>query len=95
MDCRGCLRQSTSTPSTVAAAADGDVVLVTVRRSKTNQEGETTDVRFVKGGVAGAIRTLRGPPRTLGPADRRRAALAEDGGAPVPGYRPDSCGNTL
>ena len=30
-----------------------------VRRSKTNQEGETTDVRFVKGGVARAIRTLR------------------------------------
>ena len=34
-------------------------VLVTVRRSKTNQEGETTDVRFVKGGVARALRTLR------------------------------------
>ena len=43
----------------VAAAADGDGVLVTVRRSKTNQEGETTDVRFVKGGVARALRTLR------------------------------------
>ena len=43
----------------VADAADGDGVLVTVRRSKTNQEGETTDVRFVKGGVARAIRTLR------------------------------------
>ena len=36
----------------VADAADGDGVLVTVRRSKTNQEGETTDVRFVKGSVA-------------------------------------------
>ena len=36
-------------------AADGDGVLVTVRRSKTNQEGETTDVRFVKDGVARAI----------------------------------------
>ena len=43
----------------VADAADGDGVLVTVRRSKTNQEGETTDVGFVKGGVARAIRTLR------------------------------------
>ena len=43
----------------VAAEADGDGVLVTVRRSKTNQEGETTDVRFVKGGVARALRTLR------------------------------------
>ena len=39
----------------VAAAADGGGVLVTVRRSKTNQEGETTDVRFVKSGVARAI----------------------------------------
>ena len=41
----------------VADAADG--ILVTVRRSKTNQEGETRDVRFVKGGVARAIRALR------------------------------------
>ena len=40
-------------------AADGDGVLVTVRRGKTNQEGETRDVRFVKGGVARAIETLR------------------------------------
>ena len=53
----------------VAAAAAGDGVLVTVRRSKTNQEGETTDVRFVKGGVARAIRTLRAA-ATPGPADR-------------------------
>ena len=30
----------------VADAADGDGVLVTVRRGKTNQEGETRDVRF-------------------------------------------------
>ena len=34
----------------VADAADGDGVLVTVRRSKTNQEGETRDVGFVKDG---------------------------------------------
>ena len=40
-------------------AADGDGVLVTVRRGKTNQEGETRDVRFVKDAVAGAVRTLR------------------------------------
>ena len=53
----------------VADAADGDGVLVTVRRSKTNQEGETTDVRFVKGGVARAIRTLRAA-ASPGPADR-------------------------
>ena len=53
----------------VADAADGDWILVTVRRSKTNQEGETTDVRFVKGGVARAIRTLRAA-ASPGPADR-------------------------
>ena len=40
-----------------AAASDG--VLVSVRRGKTNQEGETRDVRFVKGAVADAVRTLR------------------------------------
>ena len=43
----------------VADAADGDGLRVTVRRSKTNQEGDVNDVRFVKGGVARAIRTLR------------------------------------
>ena len=43
----------------VADAADGEGVLITVRRSKTNQEGETTDVRFVKGGIARAIWMLR------------------------------------
>ena len=43
----------------VADAADGDGILVAVRRSKTNQEGDVKDVRFVKGGVARAIRTLR------------------------------------
>ena len=43
----------------IDAAADGAGVLVTVRRGKTNQEGETRDVRFVKGAVAGAVRTLR------------------------------------
>ena len=53
----------------VAVAADGDGVLVTVRRGKTNQEGETKDVRFVKGGVARAIRTLRAAANPS-PADR-------------------------
>ena len=42
----------------VADAVEGDGMRVTVRRSKTNQ-GEVTDVRFVKGGAARAIRTLR------------------------------------
>ena len=43
----------------VAEATDGDGTLVTVRRSKTNQEGDVNDVRFVKDGVARALRTLR------------------------------------
>ena len=43
----------------VADATDGDEVLVTVRRSKTNQEGDVNDVRFVKDGVARTLRTLR------------------------------------
>lgn len=40
-------------------ANDGGGILVTVRRSKTDQEGAGRDVRFVKNGVARAIRTLR------------------------------------
>ena len=43
----------------VVDAAAADRVLVTVRRSKTNQEGETRDVGFVKGGIARALRTMR------------------------------------
>ena len=43
----------------VAESTDGDGMLVTVRRSKTNQEGDVNDVRFVKDGVARALRTLR------------------------------------
>ena len=53
----------------VADAADGDGLLVTVRRSKTNPEGDVNDVRFVKGGVARAIRTLRAA-TSPEPADR-------------------------
>ena len=34
----------------VADSTDGDGILITVRRSKTNQEGEVNDVRFVKDG---------------------------------------------
>ena len=43
----------------VAGDPGGDGILVTVRRSKTNQGGETNDVRFVKDGVLRGIRTLR------------------------------------
>ena len=40
-----------------AGYADG--ILVTVRRSKTNQAGETNDVRYLKSGPARAVRELR------------------------------------
>ena len=53
----------------VAEAAAGDGVLVTVRCGKTNPEGEARDVRFVKGDVAGAVRTLRAAAGS-GPEDR-------------------------
>ena len=43
----------------VAAAGDGDGILVTVRRSKTNQEGEMNDVRYLKDGAAPAGRWTR------------------------------------
>ena len=45
--------------SDVVDSTDCDGMLVTVRRSKTNQEGEVNDVRYVKDGVARAVRTLR------------------------------------
>ena len=53
----------------VAEAAAGDGVLVTVCRGKTNPEGESRDVRFVKGDVAGDVRTLRAA-ASSGPEDR-------------------------
>ena len=37
-----------------AGDGDGDGILVTVRRSKTNQVGETSDVRYLKNGAARA-----------------------------------------
>ena len=43
----------------VTDATDGDGVLLTVRTSKTNQEGDAADVRYLKNGAANAIRTLR------------------------------------
>ncbi|MCY4637484.1 MAG: hypothetical protein OXG04_23800 [Acidobacteria bacterium] len=43
----------------VVESTAGDGILVTVCRSKTNQEGEANDVRFVKDGAARTVRTLR------------------------------------
>ena len=52
----------------VTDASDGDGVLITVRTSKTNQEGDTADVRYLKNGAAQAIRTLRAA--AAAPTDR-------------------------
>ena len=52
----------------VTDATDGDGVLVTVRTSKTNQEGDAADVRYLKNGAAKAIRTLRAA--AAAPTDR-------------------------
>ena len=53
----------------VADAGDADGILVTVRRSKTNQEGETSDVRYLKNGGARAVRARRAA-TSPAPADR-------------------------
>ena len=54
----------------VADARDGDGVLLTVRTSKTNQEGDAADVRYLKNGAAKAIRTLRAAAAAAAPTDR-------------------------
>ena len=54
----------------VSDARDGDGVLLTVRTSKTNQEGDAADVRYLKNGAANAIRTLRAAAADATPTDR-------------------------
>ena len=54
----------------VTDASDGDGVLLTVRTSKTNQEGDAADVRYLKNGAANAIRTLRAAAADALPTDR-------------------------
>ena len=54
----------------VTDARDGDGVLLTVRTSKTNQEGDAADVRYLKNGPATAIRTLRAAAAAAAPTDR-------------------------
>ena len=54
----------------VTDARDGDGVLLTVRTSKTNQEGDAADVRYLKNGPAKAIRTLRAAAADAAPTDR-------------------------
>ena len=43
----------------VQDATDGRAVLIHVRRSKTDQDGTTADVRYLKNGCAAALRQLR------------------------------------
>ena len=45
--------------SDVEAATDGNGLLVTVRTSKTNQDGGDGDIRYLKNGAAAALRKLR------------------------------------
>ena len=52
----------------VTDASDG--VLLTVRTSKTNQEGDAADVRYLKNGGAKAIRTVRADRPDAAPTDR-------------------------
>ena len=54
----------------VTDARDSDGVLLTVRTSKTNQEGDAADVRYLKNGAAKAIRTLRAADADAAPTDR-------------------------
>ena len=54
----------------VTDATDGDGVLITVRTSKTNQEGDAADVRYLKNGAANAIRTVRAARPDAAPTDR-------------------------
>ena len=54
----------------VSDARDGDGVLLTVRTSKTNQEGDAADVRYLKNGGANAIRTVRAADADAAPTDR-------------------------
>ena len=52
------------------AATDGDGMLIAVRQSKTNQEGDAGDVRYLKNGAAHAIRTVRADRPDALPTDR-------------------------
>ena len=61
---QGGLRRSEAAALTwadVSPATDVDGLLVRVRRSKTDQEGERADVRFLKNGPARAVWALRPP----------------------------------
>ena len=54
----------------VTDARGDDGLLIAVRRSKTNPDGEAAEVRFVKGDVARAVRALRERRGAVEPTDR-------------------------
>ena len=59
----------------VTDATDATGVLVAVRQSKTNPDGDTADLRYLKNGAARAVRTLRAhrtPAGATGPAPTAR-----------------------
>ena len=72
----------------VVGSTDSDGMLVTVRRSKTNPEGEVNDVRFVKDGVARGIRALRAA-TSPEPDDRVGTAFGADDRVTVHGHGAD------
>ena len=61
----------------VADASDGDGVLITVRTSKTNQEGDTAAVRYLKNGAAPTDRVVGLSPLQI---QRRFTAAARAAG---------------
>ena len=73
----------------VQDATDGRGIVVYVRRSKTDQEGTTADVRYLKNGCAAALRQLR---------DRltvQQSGLRPDGTAQVLGINGPSIARRL
>ena len=63
----------------VADASDSDGVLITVRTSKTNQEGDTADVRYLKNG-----RSSESGPHHFAPTGPTTDALTRSGDRVVP-----------
>ena len=54
----------------VSDASDSAGLLIAVRQSKTNQEADAGDVRYLKNGAARALRTLRADSPDAAPTDR-------------------------
>ena len=65
----------------LADQGEGEGIAVTVRRSKTNQDGAKLDVRYVKNGSADAIRKLRALRAESGTANDEDSVFALTGDA--------------